>query len=70
MPGKRLQSVRREGSVGKLRSSVIFDYIKLIGELNDEERLEFYEYLAHNLTSYSACYLVRSRIKPFLVNVR
>ena len=27
-----------------------FDYIKLIGELSDEERLQFYEYLAHNLT--------------------
>lgn len=27
-----------------------FDYIKLIGELSDEERLKFYEYLAHNLT--------------------
>jgi hypothetical protein len=29
---------------------VDFDYIKLIGELGDEERLRFYEYLAHNLT--------------------
>jgi len=27
-----------------------FDYVKLIGELSDEERLKFYEYLAHNLT--------------------
>ena len=27
-----------------------FDYIKLIGELNDEERLKFYEYLVHHLT--------------------
>ena len=27
-----------------------FDYIKLIGELSDEERLKFYECLAHNLT--------------------
>ena len=27
-----------------------FDYIKLIGELSDEERLTFYECLAHNLT--------------------
>lgn len=28
---------------------VDFDYIKLIGELNDEKRLKFYECLAHNL---------------------
>ena len=27
-----------------------FDYIKLIGELSDEERLKFYECLAYNLT--------------------
>lgn len=27
-----------------------FDYINLIGELSDEERLKFYECLAHNLT--------------------
>ena len=27
-----------------------FDYIKLIGELSHEERLKFYECLAHNLT--------------------
>ena len=27
-----------------------FDYIKLIGELSDEERVKFYECLAHNLT--------------------
>lgn len=29
---------------------VDFDYIKLIGELSDEERLKFYEILAHTLT--------------------
>jgi hypothetical protein len=27
-----------------------FDYPQLIGNLNDEERLRFYEILAHNLT--------------------
>ena len=27
-----------------------FDYVKLIEELSEEERLRFYEYLAHNLT--------------------
>ena len=27
-----------------------FDYLKLIGELSEEERLRFYECLAHNLT--------------------
>jgi hypothetical protein len=29
---------------------VNFDYVKLIGDLSDEERLRFYECLAHNLT--------------------